>query len=66
MEINDNHIGILEDGIITMSWNAADVQTIGAGQVVHLTVYGNGIRKRQRNDSSEWPGYGSGSLYPCR
>lgn len=55
MEISDNHVGILEDGIITMSWNAEDVRDQGRTGCDH-EVYGNCIWKCKRNDSPQWSG----------
>jgi hypothetical protein len=34
--ITDNHVGVLEDGIITMSWNAEGVESAEVGQVVQI------------------------------
>jgi len=45
MKMDEGHIGIPEDGVITMSWNAEDEESRVAGQTVHLrfvaTVSGN-------------------------
>ena len=36
MNINDSNIGLLKDGVITMSWNAEGEQTVLPGQVVSM------------------------------
>ncbi len=36
MKMDESHIGMPEDGVITMSWNAEDEESRGVGQVVHL------------------------------
>ena len=36
MNINDSNIGLLKDGVITMSWNAEGEQTVVPGQVVSM------------------------------
>jgi len=36
IKLNDSHVGVLHDGIVTMSWNAEDQAELTAGQVIYL------------------------------